>query len=458
MGDILNDTHPDIAKEWHPTKNGNLTANKVSPGSHKKAWWLGDCGHEWEGVIRNRVNRKSGCHYCAGKKVLTGFNDLASVKPEIAKGWHPTLNAKTPEDYTSRSNTKVWWKCVKGHEWEAPISYRTGKKGGGCSYCLNQKTLKGFNDLGTLNPLLAAEWNVEKNGELNPLKGIEPEKEIVKLIQKLTPNMVVETNVKTVIKPYELDVYIPEKNIAIEYNGLYWHSEQMGKNRNYHYNKWLACREKNIQLIQIWEDDWNRNPELIQNMIAYKIGVSVGRKVYARNTVARKITQTEADMFLNKNHIQGTVAARLTYGLFFEGELVAAMLFKTEANSDSKTLNLLRYATNGRVVGGFTKLLKFAEKQNPETATIVTFSDNTVSDGGLYVNNGFIETGTVKPDYMYIVDGFRVHKFNYRLKKFKTDPNLKWVEGHTETQLANLNNIPRVWDAGKIKYLKTVTH
>lgn len=499
MSNMLKDTHPDVAKEWHPTKNGETTVDKVSPGSHKKAWWLGECGHEWEGVIRNRVNRKSGCHYCAGKKVLIGFNDLATLKQEIVKEWHPTLNKTKPEDYTSRSNAKVWWLCANGHEWEAPISYRTGKRGGSCSYCLNQKVLEGFNDLETLNPDLAAEWNSDRNEQLTTsevsvgadkkawwkcvegheweakihghngkksgcptcvtgYKVSKPEKDIVKMVKELAPNIAIKINTKSAIKPYELDVFIPEKNIAIEYNGLYWHSEHMGKDKNYHYNKWLSCKEKGIQLIQIWEDDWNRNPELVKNMIAHKLGVSKKENFYARKTKAQVIIKKEADNFLNKNHIQGTVGARLAYGLFEKDKLIAVMLFKNEANSNAKTLNLLRYATSEKVVGGFTKLLKFAEKQNPEVTSIVTFSDNAISDGGLYVNNGFVEDGAVKPDYMYIVGGVRVHKFNYRLKRFKKDPNLKWLEGYTETQLARLNNIPRIWDAGKIRYLKKVAH
>ena len=498
MINMLNDVRPDIAKEWHPTKNGTLTADEVSAGSHKKAWWLGACGHEWEGVIRNRVNRESGCHYCAGKKVLPGFNDLASLKPEIAKEWHPTRNTTMPENHTSKSNIKVWWKCLNGHEWEAPISYRTGKKGGGCSYCFNQKILKGFNDLETLNPTLAAEWNTEKNGELTPskvssgadkkvwwkcLNGHEweakihdrngkksgcptcitgykiskPEKEITQMIKQLEPNLTVKTNVKSVIKPYELDIYIPEKKIALEYNGLYWHTETMGKDKNYHYNKWLACKAKGIQLLQIWEDDWNCKPELVKNMIAHKLGLSNKKSIYARNTKAQKITQSEADVFLNNNHIQGSVSSRLAYGLFHSDALVAVMLFKTEANSGGETLNLLRYATSEKIVGGFTKLLTFAEEENPKVKKIVTFSDNTISDGGLYVNNGFVEDGTVKPDYMYVVDSVRVHKFNYRLKRFKNDSALKWVEGYSESQLALLNNMPRIWDAGKVKYVKNLT-
>lgn len=498
MSNKLNDTHPDLAKEWHPTKNGETTPDKVSSGSHKKAWWLGSCGHEWEGIIRNRANKKAGCHYCASKKVLIGFNDLTTVNPKIAKEWHPTKNSTKPTDYTFKSNKKVWWKCDKGHEWEAPISYRTGKKGGSCLYCLNQKIIEGFNDLETINSVLAAEWNADKNGELTPLKvsagsnkkvwwkcdkGHEweaniydrhgknsgcptcitgykvskPEKELVKLVKTIIPNAELKINTKSVIKPYELDIYIPEKKIAIEYNGLYWHSEELGKDKNYHYNKWLACKDKGVQLIQIWEDDWNRNPELIKNMLSHKLGVSQQEKIYARNTIAKSLTRKQADDFLNETHIQGTVNSRLRYGLFKGEELIAVMLLKTESNTKGKTLNLIRYATSKSVIGGFTKLLNHVIKENPEVTSIVTFSDNTISDGGLYINNDFVEDGIVKPDYMYIVGGTRIHKFNYRLKRFKKDPDLKWIEGYTEARLARLNGIKRIWDAGKVKYIKKIS-
>lgn len=157
-------TNPELASEWHPTKNGNMTPSNVMAGSHHKAWWLGKCGHEWEAVISSRSAGR-GCPYCASQKLMVGFNDLNTLNPQLAAEWHPTKNGKlTPKDVMPSSNKRVWWICDKGHEWENAINTRNG--GNGCPYCANQIVLNGYNDLATLNPSLASEWHPTKNGEL----------------------------------------------------------------------------------------------------------------------------------------------------------------------------------------------------------------------------------------------------------------------------------------------------
>ena len=494
MSKSLYAAQPDVAARWHPTKNNNLSPKDVTPGSGKKVWWQCEKGHEWEAVIYSvTASKTNGCPYCNSKKLLTGFNDLATVNPELAKQWHHKLNSDSlPSMFMPGSGKKVWWQCDKGHEWEAKITDRN--RGGGCPYCNRSKVLTGFNDLSTSNPLIAKQWHSTKNADLKPEnvlagtsrkiwwrcdKGHEwetkcsdrnfgygcpscsthvskAEEDVAIYVAFLLPKIQIKLNDRSIASPYELDIYIPDKKIAIEFNGLYWHSEKKGKDKTYHYNKWLACKEKNIQLIQIWEDDYKRNPELIKNMLAHKLGVSQQEKVYARKTVAKILNKKQADDFLNKNHIQGSVDARLRYGLFYNDELVSVILLKTESKTKGETLNLLRYATSKNVVGGFTKLMKHVEKENPNAKDIITFSDNNVSNGGLYLNNGFVEAGIIKPDYMYVANGVRNHKFGYRLKRFKNDPNLQWVEGYTEKELAELNKLLRVWDSGKVKYIKQI--
>lgn len=171
------------------------------------------------------------------------------------------------------------------------------------------------------------------------------------------------------------------EKIAVEFNGLYWHREKVRSNKNYHYNKWLECQKQGIQLIQIWEDDWYQNPELVKQMLAHKLGVSSQPKIYARNTKIVFLENEQAKNFLNNNHIQGEVLGSIRLGLVTDThQLVAVMVLKKEG----KTLNLLRFATSQPVVGGFTKLLKHVEKTyKPEE--IITFSDNCVSDGGFYM-------------------------------------------------------------------------
>ena len=126
---------PDIAAEWHPTRNGDLSPSMVLPYSGKKVWWLCPKGHAYATSIINRTKINSGCPYCAGQKVLPGFNDLATKYPELAKQWHPTLNGDlTPDQVTPGSNKKVWWMCDEGHVWQAVINNRA-RKGRGCPIC-----------------------------------------------------------------------------------------------------------------------------------------------------------------------------------------------------------------------------------------------------------------------------------------------------------------------------------
>lgn len=159
--------HPALALQWHPTKNKNLTPQQVTKSSGKKAWWLGECGHEWEAVIASRASG-GGCPYCGTGLLLTGFNDLQTREPAVAAQWHPNKNDDLlPSQITSRSGKKVWWLGECGHEWEQKISNRTALKQG-CPYCVGQKVFSGQNDFAFHYPELAKEWHPTKNGILTP--------------------------------------------------------------------------------------------------------------------------------------------------------------------------------------------------------------------------------------------------------------------------------------------------
>ncbi|NDC47681.1 MAG: hypothetical protein EBZ61_01115 [Micrococcales bacterium] len=163
----LSETHPELAAEWHPTLNGDLTPDKVSAGSNVKIWWLGNCGHKWEATVKSRSQGR-GCGFCSGNKVLVGLTDLRTTHPEITKEWHPTLNGdKTPDRFSAGSGKSVWWLGSCGHEWEATISNRTFAKSK-CPVCFGTETLTGFNDLATTHPELAAEWHPTLNENKEP--------------------------------------------------------------------------------------------------------------------------------------------------------------------------------------------------------------------------------------------------------------------------------------------------
>ena len=139
--------YPDIAAEWHPTKNGNLTPDRVSKSARRTVWWLGKCGHEWAMPINARtlkcrldsnghLRKGQGCPYCAGKRILVGFNDLQSKNPQLAKEWHSTKNGDLkPQNVMAGSDKKYWWKCGRcGYEWQASVNHRN-RGTGNCPSC-----------------------------------------------------------------------------------------------------------------------------------------------------------------------------------------------------------------------------------------------------------------------------------------------------------------------------------
>lgn len=127
---------PALAAQWHSERNGALAPEQVSPSSNRKVWWQCEKGHTYSASVAARTMGGSGCPYCAGKKVLSGFNDLATTAPQVAKEWHPILNgALTPKEVTAGAHRKVWWECGYGHVWQARIYARAGPQKSGCPIC-----------------------------------------------------------------------------------------------------------------------------------------------------------------------------------------------------------------------------------------------------------------------------------------------------------------------------------
>lgn len=159
---------PELASEWHPTKNMPLTPAMVTRGCHRSVWWKCEKGHEWKAVIKARA-AGCACPVCAGRKVQTGVNDLRTLDPELASEWHPVKNGVlTPDTVLATSLKRVWWRCRYGHEWQAKIKDRMN--GTGCPVCGGQKVVEGVNDLASQYPLLMREWHPTKNGSVLPQK------------------------------------------------------------------------------------------------------------------------------------------------------------------------------------------------------------------------------------------------------------------------------------------------
>jgi len=482
----------DLMKFWNFSKN-TVSPKEISPRSGKKVWWICERGHEYQSSP-HLVSTGRKCLYCSNKKVLTGFNDILTVNPLLLNRWSDR-NSLPITEYLAGSNKKVWWICKKEHEFEAPIRNMV-KNPDICAICSGKKALSGFNDLSTIRPELLEFWDFKKNkylpsevtigkssdktyficknkhsfsmtlADINQGKWClqcsidsyvsKPEKEIYEFLKSLF-NVNIEQSSRSIISPYELDIYLPDFQIAIEFNGLFWHNEKYMKMTNkkniqyYHFNKWNMCRKQGIQLITVWEDDWRDNRDVVKSMIAHKLNFSSNAKIYARKTVVEKISASAAKTFLNSYHIQGFKNGCANIALkSLDGEIVAV----SQLSFNKGECSIERYATSCNVPGGFTKIVKYIEKTYSEIGSISTFSDNEVSDGGLYSNNGFEVDYFVRPDYKYIYENKRFHKFNFRKIRFEKDPELLFEKDLTENQLADLNNIPRIWDSGKTKYIK----
>ena len=159
---------PSIAKEWDTAKNAPLTPNQVISGTRRKVWWRCQKGHSWRAAVYSRTILGTGCPVCTGRQALAGENDLATLYPDIAAQWDEEKNgALRPSDVTAGSNRRVWWRCEKGHSFCAVIAQRV-QGGSGCPYCTNRKVLQGFNDLATVQPLIAGQWHESLNGALTP--------------------------------------------------------------------------------------------------------------------------------------------------------------------------------------------------------------------------------------------------------------------------------------------------
>jgi hypothetical protein len=279
------------------------------------------------------------------------------------------------------------------------------------------------------------------------------ETEILLFIQKYYNDLII-TN-ERILDGKELDIYLPKIKLGFEFNGLYWHSE-LFRNKNYHLDKTKLALEKNTRLFHIWEDDWSNKQEIVKSMILNKLGKTLN-KIYARKCQIKIIdgSFTVRD-FLDKNHIQGFVGSNIKLGLFHQNELVSIMTFGTlrRALGQKKiegSYELIRFCNklNTTVVGGASKLFKyFLDKFQPKE--VISYSDYSRSTGEMYQKLGFKLKHNSKPNYYYIIDGVRKHRFG-----FKKDKLVKQGFDHkkTEIKIMNERGYYRIFDCGMQKWV-----
>lgn len=487
----LGTTHPGIAAQW---SGEGVSPSTVTAGSVRLLSWRCSVGHEWETSPAARVSRGDGCPVCSGRKVVPGFNDLATVNPDLASQMDDLYLA--PTEVTYGSNRKVRWRCADGHHWYTQVSQRS--RGRGCPVCSNLATVPGVNDLATLEPDLAAQWAPGNDrqpcdvvpgstyrarwrclaGKRHPVWEAavreratngrtgcprcvhhvsSGETEVAEYLRSILPaETVIRTSDRRVIAPKELDIYLPQQQVAVEYHGLYWHSEERGGTRERHLAKVTACRAAGIRLIQVWEDDWRDRRSVVEAMLASRLGVDARPRAGARTLAVTDLTRGQARTVTQAHHIQGFTAGTLYLGLVDSGGEPLAVLITRQIKNQ---WYIERYAAAVKVPGGFGRLLAALERRVAAGGggRVVTFSDNEVSDGKLYADTGFTAEAVLPPDYRYVDRTMtRRHKFGFRLARFRRDPALVYVEGLTERELAQVNGLARVWDSGKVRWVRQV--
>ena len=300
-------------------------------------------------------------------------------------------------------------------------------------------------------------YGVELCTICNPINSSISDKEnkLLNFIKENYDNQII-INSKNIINPYELDIYLPDLKLSFEFNGIYWHSE-LYKTNDYHNIKTNLCLEQGIQLIHIYEDDWEFKQEIVKSLILNKLN-KTKNKIYARKTEVKEITDNKIiKEFLFNNHIQGNVNSSIKIGLFNENELVSLMTFgKFRKPLNSKSLNnneyeMLRFCNklNTNVIGGASKLFKyFIRKYNP--VKIISYADRSYSNGNLYKQLGFQLQHITEPNYYYVIGHKKYNRFNFRkdiLVKQGFDKN------KSEHEIMLERKIYRIFNSGNYKFI-----
>ena len=244
----------------------------------------------------------------------------------------------------------------------------------------------------------------------------------------------------------EIDVYLPDYSLGIEFNGLYWHST-IFKDKNFHQEKYQFFKSKNIELVQIFENEWEYSRDIVKSLIRNRIG-KITRKVFARKCIIKKVETNEYKDFLENNHIQGYAPAKVKLGLYYKGELVQVVSFSKSRYNKSYDWENIRTCSklNTTVIGGFSKLLKYFGEDN-----IISYIDLRYFNGNSYLNNGFSEKGISSPNYFYFKDNSLILESRIKYQKHKLKDLLEDFNP-IKTEMENMvqNNFRIIYDAGNL--------
>jgi len=283
------------------------------------------------------------------------------------------------------------------------------------------------------------------------------EREVYDFVKSVYSGEIIQNSKKILSnneKKYELDIFIPEFNLGIEYNGNFWHSEQQ-KGKDYHYKKYLFSKKLGINILNIYSHEWINQKEIIKSIIKNKLNL-FDKIIYARKCSVQLINKEQEKDFLEKNHLQGYINSSVCFALVFDNEIVMAMSFG-EGRFEKGKLELLRLASklNTKVIGGSNRLFKHFLDSDYFIKDLITYSNNDHFSGKIYEKLGFKFIKETNPSYYYFKirnediiysrQMFQKHKLKDKLKDF--DENL------TEYENMLKNGYDRVWNTGNKKFI-----
>lgn len=395
------------------------------------------------------------------------------------------------ENTYNKSDQKMLFQCKNGHQIE--MLYSNIARGVGCKLCYNERIgdLKRYpyefvkNKIETMGYMLLSE---KYYGSKSPIECLCPEghswrtsltsinnghrcyscfkktsrseQEIYEFVKSLFSDT--EHTNRKLITPLELDIVVPSKKLAIEFCGLFWHSETQGKDRNYHLHKLELCNNIGYDLITIFEDEWANKKDIVKSVLINKLGLSDGIRIGGRSCTIDEIDIATAKSFCEKYHLQGYLPSVVRLGASHQGNLISLMTFSKPSLSKGFKgdkdghYELSRFCTNlGYIGSGIASRLLNTFEAVYAPKTIISFSDKRWFQGDLYKYLGFRYVYDTKPNYYYIDKKQRLHRFGFRkselCKKLATfDPKLSEYQN-----MAN-NGYDRIWDCGHKKFVKEI--
>lgn len=449
-----------LSKEYN---NSNTILDYVCPNGHKHTTTF----KNWKKGRR--------CPYCSNKIKKT----YKEIKESFNKEGYTLLSST----YTN-CDSKLLYKCPNGHE--RTTTWSVWRRGFRCPECsgtakltlnqvrksieedsyslLSKEYFGNHTNLRLLCPngheyvVSYANWHSKgyrcpKCSEHGVSKA---EKDLTDFIKSIYDGVVL-TNDRQLLAPKEVDILLPNLKLAIEYCGVYWHSELAGKSRNYHLAKLEECARLGYTLITVFEDEWLFKKDIVKSRMASYISNNM-TVVYARKCEVKEISAKQAKKFCECNHLQGYGSgATIKLGAFFEGVLLAIMTFSKPSlskgcvNPEEGHWEMHRFCTliNHRVIGVASKLLKYFER-NYFCRSVFSFADKRWSIGSLYDSLGFTLLYSTSPNYWYFKGNnpSRINRFSLRKGKLNDDKSL------SEWENRKLQGYNRIWDCGNLKYIK----